>query len=515
MPDRGFLQISLPEGSLWTDIDTRRIRLLAALILTFFLAFVPCGGRAVARAGEQRDTKQPFAWNQDEYWNALEKTYLELKQGGCTIAVSTLNAKFDTLRGILNKIDDKRFDPNDPIFRELEGLVFEIGPVVSACDAQVMDYVGLIAEMRTVIKKRSIDWDMNSEAARTTLYRLLYGSRAAAEEVILQTPAAEIPKLVPGKDEPSQTPWADVRNVRIHSGDILVSRGGAPTSALIARGSDYPGNFSHIAFVYVDPFTRTAHIIESHIEKGVVVSTVEQYLEDMKLRVMLLRPRADLPQLLKDPMIPHKAALNAYNNATKNHIPYDFEMNYHDHSKLFCSEVASAAYEPFGVKLWMGISHISSPGLQRWLSDFGVRYFETQEPSDLEYDPQLSVVAEWRDPETLRKDHYDNAVTDVMLEGAEQGDELTYAWYLYPAGMLVKVYSATLNLIGMIGPVPEGMPATVALRTNTYMKTHDKIAERLEAQAEKFKTQHSYEPPYWQLVKLARIAKQEVKGSKN
>src|ERR1043166_4780287 len=30
---------------------------------------------------------------------------------------------------------------------------------------------------------------------------------------------------------------------------MLVSRGGAPTSALIARGSDYAGSFSHLACV--------------------------------------------------------------------------------------------------------------------------------------------------------------------------------------------------------------------------------------------------------------------------
>jgi len=36
--------------------------------------------------------------------------------------------------------------------------------------------------------------------------------------------------------------------------------------------------------------------------------------------------------------------------------------------------------------LWSGILHISSPGLRKWLAAFGVRHFETQEPSDLEYD---------------------------------------------------------------------------------------------------------------------------------
>ncbi|MCK7517747.1 MAG: hypothetical protein MZV64_08560 [Ignavibacteriales bacterium] len=54
-----------------------------------------------------------------------------------------------------------------------------------------------------------------------------------------------------------------------------------------------------------------------------------------------------------------------------------------------------------GINLWMGKSTISSKGTAKLLAGFGVKYFETQEPSDLEYDPQLSVVAEWRDLETL------------------------------------------------------------------------------------------------------------------
>jgi permuted papain-like amidase YaeF/Yiix C92 family enzyme len=483
---------------------------VTVLVVLYIVLLIPFGEKVNTPQEGERMQTLPFAWNQDEYWIALEATYRTLKQGGCTTAVPALTLKFQKAKGILRTIEGTRLGPEDPVFRQLEGLVFEIGSVVSACNKQVMDYIGLIADMRTVIKKRSVAWNMNSEAARTTLYRLLYGSRAAAEEVILQVPAGTVPKLVPGKDEPSRTPWADVRNARIHSGDILVSRGGAPTSALISRGSDYPGNFSHIALVYVDPGTRTPYIVEAHIERGVVVSTVDQYLEDKKLRVMLLRPRADLPQLMKDPMIPHKAAERAYNNATKKHIPYDFEMNYREHSKLFCSEVASAAYEPFGVKLWMGISHLSSPGLQRWLSDFGVRYFETQEPSDLEYDPQLTVVGEWRDPETLKKDHYDNAVTEAMLEGAEKGDELAYEGYLLPVVRLAKAYSAVLNLMGKVGPVPEGMSSTAALRNVWYSKRHDAIAARLVRKAALFQSEKGYEPPYWELVKMARSAKQEV-----
>jgi hypothetical protein len=385
--------------------------------------------------------------------------------------------------------------------------MFEIAPKVAGCKTNTTEYIQLGTDLRKVVKDQSANWDMNSDAARITLYRLLYGGRTAIEEIMMQVPAGSLPGLIRGTDEPSQTPSAEIQNVRLHSGDILVSRGGAPTSALISRGNDYPGNFSHIAFVYVDPQSHEAKIVESHIEVGVVASTVEEYFKDKKLRVMLLRPRANLPQIIKDPMLPHKAAEFSYKRVSEGHIPYDFEMNYKDHAKLFCSEVASEGYERYGVTLWSGISYISSPGLRKWLAAFGVRHFETQEPSDLEYDPQLVVVAEWRNPETLRKDRMDNAVTEVMLEGAEKGDELSYKWYLLPIARLVKAYSVVLNVFGKAGPVPEGMSATAALRTQDYTDKHNTINERLAAKAEQYKKEHGYEAPYWALVSLAREVK--------
>jgi hypothetical protein len=484
------------------------------LAVTYALLLIPEREFSLSSSDVGLAKKQPFVWNQDSYWQALEAKYKQLQQSGCSdIQTKTASGLIETGR-LLLQISQKKLGPDAPEFSDLEQRMFETGPLVSGCKMFIPEYIRFVTDMRGIVKRQSEHWDMNSDTARITLYRLLYGGRTAIEEIMMQTPQEAYPVLIKGTDMPSQTPVADVRNVKIHSGDILVSRGGAPTSALIARGNDYPGNFSHIAFVYVDPETHEANIVESHIEIGVVVSTVEQYLKDKKLRVMLLRPRADLPLIMKDPMLPHKAAEFAYKRAKEGHIPYDFAMDYKDHSKLFCSEVASEAYEKYGVTLWSGISHISSPGLRKWLAAFGVRHFETQEPSDLEYDPQLVVVGEWRDQATLKKDRYDNAVTEVMLEGAEKGDELYYQWYLLPLARVVKGYSVVMNLFGKPGPVPEGMSATAALRTQDYDKRHEAIKERLSLKAEQFKTDHGYAPPYWELVKLARTAKEEVEKGK-
>jgi hypothetical protein len=97
-----------------------------------------------------------------------------------------------------------------------------------------------------------------------------------------------------------------------------------------------------------------------------------------------------------------------------------------------------------------------------------------------------------------------------MLEGAEKGDELRYAWYFLPIARIAKAFSAVVNIFGMTGPIPEGMSATAALRTQNYMEKHDAIVERLMLKAEEFKTQYGYEPPYWQLVNLSRVAKAEL-----
>jgi len=486
------------------------VTIIAVFALVYLLLLIPGREDREAEEPSPPSAKQAFAWDQDAYWKALEEKYRELRNSGCTGAEEDIRVRIDALQKLLESINNQKLSHDAPEFPELERLMFETGPFVGACGTHVSEYIQFAADIRAAVKNQSQHWDMTSDAVRNTLYRLLYGARSAVEEIMMQAPAGSFPARTPGTDEPSEAPSADIRNVIVHSGDILVSRGGAPTSALIARGNDYPGNFSHIAFVYVDPATREADIVESHIEVGVVVSTVEQYLEDKKLRIMLLRPRADLPEIQKDPMLPHKAARYAYERAKGGHVPYDFEMDYKDHTKLFCSEVASEAYERYGVYLWAGISHISSPGLRSWLSSFGVKHFETQEPSDLEYDPQLRVVAEWRDPSTLKKDRIDNAVTEVMLEGAEKGDEIGYKWYLLPFARIVKAYCVVMGRFGMAGPIPEGMSATTALRTQEYMNAHKKMEERLAMKAAQFKKANGYEPPYWELVSLARQAREEV-----
>jgi hypothetical protein len=471
-----------------------------AFIIIYICLLIPNQESAIYK----NNFRKPFTWNQDKKWETIESRFSEAREQGCDSLKEKLLFKLEYAKHLIAQLSLQQFNANDALFDSIEENLFTLGPLIGACSENLIPYLNLIVSMRNAVKEQSIHWQIDSIGTRDRLYRLLYGGRAAVEEVMLQGKPDGFPTTILCHDEPSSTPSAEILGVRIHSGDILVSRGGAPTSALIARGNDYPGNFSHVALAHVD--TGGINIIESHIERGVTISKIDDYLKDTKLRVMVLRLRADLPAMINDPMLPHKAASKMFGDARSRHIPYDFAMDCLNPSEMFCSEVVSTAYRQYGITLWKSISTISSEGASSWLRAFGVTHFETQEPSDLEYDPQLSVVAEWRDNETLFKDHVDNAVIDAMLEGADHGDRLTYNWYMLPIGRIAKVYSVLLNLFGGIGPIPEGMNATAALKNKELTTRHAAIKTEVIKKAEAFKQKFGYVPPYWGLLKLARQA---------
>jgi hypothetical protein len=473
-----------------------------SILALYLLLLIPEPDAPVAPAQSQ----QPFAWNRDAYWSLLESKFREARTTACAGLSEPIAQGLSQIDSLTALLRIGSYGPVMPLFGEIESRFFELGVLVAACPSHGGDFMRSFGKLRYALKRQSEQWNMNTQAGRDCIYRLLYGGRIAVEEIILQSAAENVSPAIVETNEPSATPSATILGVEIHSGDILVSRGGAPTSALIARSSDYAGNFSHVALVYVDEISGVVSIVESHIEKGVALASLADYLKDTKLRILILRLRSDLPTVQADPMLPHKAAQYLFERARSGHIPYDFAMDTRDESKMFCSEVAAHAYQHVGIALWSGLSHISGAGARNWLAAFGARNFTTQEPSDLEYDPKLRVIAEWRDYETLSKDHLDNAVIDVMLESADSGAELRYNRYMLPVARILKAYSSIMNEFGRIGPIPEGMTATAALKNKWFSGRHQAAVEQLRILAEQFQRCNGYFPPYWDLIKLGRNA---------
>jgi Permuted papain-like amidase enzyme, YaeF/YiiX, C92 family len=473
-----------------------RTPLLVALAVLVLL-WIPDPSVAIPTGPAAR----PFAWDANALFSALQRRHAEATIAGCG---SGFERELEGVNARIGELEATTPAPEDPRWDALETALFELFASAGGCPARLDTLIDLRRRIRALTKTASREWP-HGQAARDRVYRLLYGSRAALEELLLQQ-RDDAPTLEHGTQVRSAAPSLSIEGVQVHSGDILLSRGGAPTSAFIARGNDYPGNFSHVALVHVDEVTGVGSVIEAHIERGVAITDAAGYLGDPKLRIAVLRLREDHPALVDDPSLPHRVATTALAAARARHIPYDFAMDIADHRAQFCSEVASAAYLDANVVLWDQLSTFSSGGLARWMAQLGVRHLQTQAPADLEYDPQLEVVAEWHDPQTLLDDHIDNATIDAMLERAEAGAELDYDARMLPLARVLKLYSAIRVLLGGEGPIPEGMGATVALRAQWLAERHAAIRERVREGVAREQAEHGRTPPYWELVELARAA---------
>lgn len=207
----------------------------------------------------------------------------------------------------------------------------------------------------------------------------------------------------------------DFDSLDLRSGDLLLSRGDAFTSAAIARIGDIEGQFSHLAMVYVDEKTGKKYTIEAHIEVGVVVAPIEKYLNDGKVRSTLFRYHGD-------PAVAHAAAKYMFERASEAtaagaNIPYDFHFNVQDDSEVFCAEVAALGYRvATGGKVELpAFQSKMSTNNRQFLDAIGMTGKETFAPMDLEVDPHFDLVGEWRDLSRTEQSHRKDEVLTAMF----------------------------------------------------------------------------------------------------
>lgn len=466
---------------------------MLVIIIVYFMLMIPLPESSAPAAASKA-----FAWNRDAVFISLEKRYAAIKAEGMVDSGSfqKLLLQGDSL---LNVLQTGKLMPADLAFQNWLDYYLSIAPFVAVDSSRVQWYFEHRLKMRSILAEQSVGWNANDPQSRITQYKLVYGSRAALEEVFLQQNEHF---TFPFPVSIDSTGNSELFGVEVKDGDILLSRGGAPVSAFISRANDFPGNFSHVALLHIDSGTGKKELIEAHIEKGVALSDAATYIRDKKLRFLVLRLKNDS----------NRSASKAASSSTrfileqvlKNHFPYDFAMDETDHKKMFCSEVVSAAYETAGIHLWDIRSGVTSKGARNWLYNVGVRDFESEMPSDLEYDHQLEYVGEWWDRNALIKDHIDNAAMDVLFERADAGAKLNYNRLKLPMARVMKFYGMIQNLFGKPSMIPEGMNAETALRNQELENLHNQLTEYITKQALTFQKQKGYFPPYWQLLKIGR-----------
>lgn len=208
----------------------------------------------------------------------------------------------------------------------------------------------------------------------------------------------------------------------LKSGDVILSRGNAFSSAAIARIGSNDYQFSHLSFVYKNPESQETYTTEAHIEIGSVTAPVIEHINGKNAREVVFR--------YEDADVAHRASKYMYDRVlakqkTKKTIEYDFSMNYKDDERLFCSEVISGAFKKVlpDADYFPIFKSTFTPGMIPFLNTIGVPAtkenigkLDVFSPGDLQFDPRFDLVAEWRNPKKMEENRLKDFILTKIFE---------------------------------------------------------------------------------------------------
>lgn len=243
----------------------------------------------------------------------------------------------------------------------------------------------------------------------------------------------------------------------LKSGDIILTRGNAYTSSAISNLGEFDTQFSHMSVVYRDP-TGELWTVEAHIEVGSFVRPLQDHIDDKNFRAMVYRFDNE-EEAAKAAEFIYKKVKKA--SDTTGNILYDFGFDLGESKQLFCSEVASHAYDVASegkTQLPMFTSSLIKRKVEF------VRLLELKPdvsfiPADIEVDPRFTVISEWRNAAKVQDNLEKDAILQSMFKWhddlgyrliqASSKDSLLYrnvAWPLRRVPFLKKYFVEKLPL---------------------------------------------------------------------
>ena len=198
------------------------------------------------------------------------------------------------------------------------------------------------------------------------------------------------------------------------NGDILITKGVSFVSSTISSITTPASVYSHIVFVHVDKISKAVTTMESYVGRGVSIYPIDEALKNENARILVLRA--------KDQKLASEAADYMFNKIEdlkkKNKfIPYDYELNFEDNSKLSCEEVAYDSFKTKSGGSFVIPELMSSVKLndEKFLDRIGLKKGNMMTPADMETDSRFEIALDWTDYRIMRDSWRKDVVTAAMF----------------------------------------------------------------------------------------------------
>ncbi len=285
--------------------------------------------------------------------------------------------------------------------------------------------------------------------------------------------------------------------LELRTGDILIARGTAVVSSIIARLGDEEGDFSHLAIVSEDVHGKK-YVVESLIQTGTIITPLEKFLSETEGRLVVLRYKDHALAARPARAIIHRAAQALAHGAA---IPYDYAVDSSERYYIYCAELMEYAFElASDGRVRVPRHRTSLRHLQRtpFLHEVGIYVSDVTTPQDTELEPRFDIVAEYVNIPKLRSVRLQNAAVTAML-----------GWFVHGYDFVPDAQSATIVRVlvtairlGLLGNMftQRHVPENAVLawyRARTVVNLLNQVATQIDAQ---YNRRYGYSPTFRELL---------------
>ncbi len=381
-------------------------------------------------------------------------------------------------------------DPNDQILDSISFHINKMSALASLVPGTIKEFEQDVASWRKLLKYQSRYWDTSSDYANARRSKFIVESRLAFESALIQSNTSSSKFSTSKKSTSSHS--KKVNGIAFESGDIIAYNLKTDKDPYTPYIKELPNLHKHLGSVYIND--TVASVIYIDLAKGLTIIGLDAFMS-LAPNGIALRLRDDLPDILRNPLLPSMAANNIRKMALSNAYKYDYSFNSDNHDYLYDWEIIDLALRNQGLTVNMDMYRRNSASMY-----VGHRNSHIT-PSEIEIDHRFSLVGEWYNSDLLYKNRLITATTAAMLDHQDKSSFINPI--LLPGYRFLKAYSMLMGAFGFHEPIPAGITAQTQLVINTLETKRNKLVIQLGDELLAYEKTRNHRATYLKIIQKA------------
>ncbi|MCB0504753.1 MAG: hypothetical protein KDC58_04540 [Cyclobacteriaceae bacterium] len=392
----------------------------------------------------------------------------------------------------LDQMELELTEPDSPLLDSISYHINKLSALASLVPNKINEFEGDISRWRKLIKYQSRFWNTSSNTEGSRLYQLLVESRLAFESALVQSDFPSVSWTSLPLDNGFQ--YKSINDIVFQSGDIVAFNLSKENDLCLSFRRDMPNAYDHLGSIYIQSGKGFVTYIDK--ETGLQSVGIETFLDNYAPNGMILRVRPDLSQIIETPELPVLVASRLYKMANEGRIKYDYQLDLDTRDYLYDWEMLNGVFKKYdfslGTEKKLSNTHTIRVGSDKLIN----------EPFELEYDPQLMVVGEWYNTQTLYDKRVLTAATSSVILSSPKMRFVNPI--LLPIYRIKKGLSMIMNQFGYKGLIAQGVSAQTQMALDALHQEQKKVVEELSEELHKYESEQKHRATYLKMLQSAK-----------